>query len=138
MTTVVRMIENPTPEKIRERDYVTLRRLRPNGRGVEVRGTVHAFNRIYSDYLTLSGWANQRFHIDGDNPAWAVARIQREEEVTSPLIPFTTGHATINRGGVARRVWGIFQAGRFYPIDILDGEPYVATSWTDFIPNPAT
>lgn len=138
MTTAIRVIDNPTPEKIRVGDYVTLRRIRTNRTGVEVRGTVHHWDPIMADWLSLVGWPNQRFHIDGDGHPWAVARIQREEEVTSPLIPFTTGHATITRGGSQRRVWGIFQAGRFYPIDILDGEPYVASSWTDFTPAPAT
>lgn len=133
MSTIIRTIEDPTPEKVRVGDYLTLRRHTPGGVGVEVRGTVHTWNVIYADYLTLKGWANKRFTIDGEHQMWTVTRIQREEVTASELIPFTTGYATITRGGAERRVWGIFQASRFYPIDIIDGEPYAAASWTDFV-----
>ena len=136
--TITRVIEEPSPEKIRQGDYITLRRIGPAGwAGVEVRGTVHRWDPIYADWLTLKGWPNRRFHIDGERPEWSVARITREEPVHSTAIPFTTGQATMHYPGQESwRTHGIFMAGIFYPL-YVDGRPMPRGRWTDFVADPS-
>jgi hypothetical protein len=138
--TITRVIEEPRPEKIRQGDHITLRRIGPSGwAGVEVRGTVHRWDPVYADWLTLKGWPNRRFHIDGERPEWSVARITREEAVHSVLVPFTTGSATVygsspNPEGI--RMHGIFMAGIFYPLD-HHGRAMPRGPWTDFVADPS-
>jgi hypothetical protein len=133
MSTVIRVIEPATPENIKVGDYLTLRRIRAKGPGVEVRGTVNGFNRIWGDYLTLTGWPNQRFHIDGENPAWTVTRIQREEELPDQGVPFIAGHATVhNPGEPGVRRPGVLLHGVFYVVHSSEGN-YRPAHWTDFL-----
>lgn len=132
MTTFTRTIDNPTPDKIRVGDHVVLHR-REGATPIEVRGTVHTFDPIYSDYLTLKGWANKRFHVDGHAAGWRVGQIRRNETVSGVNVPFSMGHATVERGGHDHRVWGIHLDGHFYPIDIIDGDTYRAAGFKDFV-----
>jgi hypothetical protein len=134
MTTITRTITGPTPEKLRTGDYVTLRRLgRTNSPPVSVRGTVHRWDPIYADWLTLAGWPNQRFAIDGDGAQWTIDRIERSEVVTEG-IPFVTGEATVTYPGRrAERRRGVYMAGKFYPLGDHGQAMAVPEAWTDFI-----
>jgi hypothetical protein len=143
MSTIIRVITDPSPEKIRVGDYVTLRRT-GGPYSNEVRGTVHRWDPIYADWLTFKGWPNQRFAIDGDHAQWSIARIQREETVHADDVPFVTGTATVSRRvpgerrdvRMPHRERGIYMAGRFYPIG-ADGRPLPPAEWFDFVKDPA-
>lgn len=144
MTTITQTITNPSPEKLRAGDYVTLRRMsRTNTPPVSVRGTVHRWDPVYADWLTLAGWPNQRFAVDGPDAAWTIDRIARQ--LPAPAgVPFTTGTATVNRRvpGERRdvrrphRERGVFIAGRFYGLG-ADGRPLPPTEWSDFQADPS-
>ena len=135
---ITRTISNPSPEKLRERDFVTLRRLtHTNTPPVSVRGTVHRWDPIYADWLTLAGWPNQRFAVDGPNAQWTIDRIAREEE-TRDGVPFTTGSATVTYPGERpQRYRGLYMAGRFYPLSSAGTALPVAPSYSDFVGDPS-
>lgn len=133
MTTVIRVIDNPTPEKIRVGDYVTLERI--GHKGVQVRGTVFRWDPVYADWLAIAGWANQRFAIDGGRVSWTVARIQREETVPHSGVPFSTGYATVERKDERPHgEWGIYLHGQFYAIDRKTGDVQPWAPWSSFDP----
>lgn len=132
MTSVIRIIEPATPENIREGDYITLHRVAVPGAGVQVRGTVHRWDPVFADWLTIKGWPNQRFHIDGNGAGWTVTRIQREEELPDQGVPFIAGYASIDGEPSGQiRVPGVLLHGVFYVVHSSAGT-YRPAHWTDF------